>query len=362
MTVLGLTRLRRHLLARQPVMGTEVPALRAYPFSGVPIPDLGWTDAEADFGSRIIVAAPTREAPSFTASLTDPALNYNDLPLQLSAFLGGQVAPTGGGTAQTWAWDPDYTQAGDPDVYTYERGSDPDGTGGKPNDWFQWYDGLLTGLTIDSPQEGAGVLSTSMDWIFGGVEYAGNSEGPVLTIPSITDVPDTDATPIYLKDASVYLNTDPSDIGGDQLTDAVHNFTLRMTQEVDQKRYANGTQSFALSGYGMGAVTIEVDMVYAKTAETVGSGSESDAWFSDIAVPRYLQIAFESTREAETGVPYSWVFSMPMRYYTRSDGEIGGNEIVTLMGRAFLEPTVLASAFSTEVVCTLTEAELGEAS
>jgi hypothetical protein len=56
------------------------------------------------------------------------------------------------------------------------------------------------------------------------------------------------------------------------------------------------------------------------------------------------------------------MFSMPMRYYTREDGEIGGNETVTLTGKAFLEPNVLQYAFTTEVVCTLEEADLGEAS
>ena len=200
-----------------------------------------------------------------------------------------------------------------------------------------------------------------MNWLFGHVEYAGNSEGTPPAIPSITDVPDKSAVPMYLKDASVYVNSDPSDIGGTQLTDAVHKFTLRATQEVDQKRYVNGSQEFDLDGYGLGAITIEVDMVYAKTADTVGSGSESDAWFSETAVDRYLQVAFESKEVAETGspdIPYSWVFSMPLRYYTRSDGEIGGNETVTLTGRAFLEADVLTSAFATDVVCTLDGADL----
>lgn len=367
MTILGLTRLRRHLLARQTTFGTAVAGLRAYPFSGVPMPDLGWTDTEGDFGSRITVAKPTRGIPTLAPSLSDNSLNYNDLAAQMSAFFGGGVSPTTDGDAVIYAWEPDLTDAGTPDVYTYERGSDPDGTGGKPNDWFRWRDGILTGLTIDSPEDGRGVLTSQMSWLFGDVAYAGDSDGPVLSIPSLapTDtngVPDTDPTPIYLKDASIFINTDPSDIGGDQLTDAVHKFTLTMSQEIDQKRWVNGSQRFDLDGYGMGAVTIEVAIVASKTADTVGSGSESDAWFSDTAVDRYLQVVFESTRLADDGspgIPYSWMFSMPMRYYTREDGEIGGNETLTLTGRAFLEPDVLNYAFSTELVCTLPEAELG---
>jgi hypothetical protein len=361
MTVLGLTRLRRHLLGRQTAFGTPIAAMRAYPFSGVPNPDLNWTDTEGDFGSRVIVAAPYRGIPNLQAPLTQSSLNYNDLSAQLAAFFGGAVSPSGAGTAKIWDWTPDYTAAGAPDLFSYERGSDTDGTGGKPNDWFQWTDGILTGLTIDSPEDGRGVLTSSMQWQFGDVKYAGNSED-VAAVPSITDVPDTDPTPIYLKDCKVYINTDPSDIGGDQITDAVHKFTLALTQEVDQKRYVNGSQAFDLDGYGMGAVLIQPTIVFGKTADTVGVGSESDAWFSDTAVPRYLQVAFESTRVAEEGapdIPYSWMFSMPLRYYTREEGEIGQNETVTLTGKAFLDSDVLDYAFSTELVNTLAEADLG---
>lgn len=358
--VLGLTRLRRHLLVRQSAFGTPLAAVRAYPFAGVPNPDLNWTDSEADQGSRVRVQAPTRGVPNYAASLADNSLNYNDLTAQLAAFFGGGVSPTGGGTAKTWAWEPDFTANGVPDLFTYERGSDTDGTGGKPNDWFQWGDGLLSGLTIDSPEDGRGVLTTQMNWLFGSVEYAGNSDGPVLTIPSITDLPDTDPTPMYLKDASVFINSDPSDIGGDQITDAVHKFTLTLSQEIDQKRFVNGGQTFNLDGYGMGGVNIGVSIVAGKTADTVGSGSESDAWFSDIAVPRYLQVLFESTREAQTGIPYSWMFSMPLHYYTREEGEIGQNETITLTGSAYLDADT-DYAFSTELVNTLAEADLGVA-
>lgn len=361
MTIIGLTRLRRHLLARQTAFGTPHAGLRAYPFQGAPIPDLNWQDVQGDFGSRVIVAKPIRGIPNFAAALTQPSLNYNDIPAMLCAFFGGAVSPTGGGTAKTWAHEPDLTTTGQPDLFTYERGSDADGAGGRPNDWFRWSDGILTQLVFDWPEDGRGVGNASMQWRFGDVAYAGDTDStaPVLTIPSIDDVPDNDPMPVYLKDCSVYVTDDPTDIGGDQLTDAVHKFTLTLGQEVDEKRYVNGSQEFDLDGYGMGAVTIEPSLVYAKTADTVGAGSESDAWFSETAVDRFVQIAFESPEEAQAGIPYSWAINIPMRYYTREDGEIGGNETVTLAGKAFLERDTLDYAFSSELVCTLPEADLG---
>lgn len=99
-------------------------------------------------------------------------------------------------------------------------------------------------------------------------------------------------------------------------------------------------------------------MMYAKTADTVGVGSESDAWSADSAVDRYLTIAFTSKRLAEVGIYYSWSFSLPMRYYTRTEGNIGGNTVVNLTGHAFLDSTVLDYAFYSELVNTLTDAEL----
>lgn len=361
--VLGLIRLRRHLLARQAAFGTPVAALRAYPFSGTPNPDLNWQNTAGDFGSRVNVAKPTRGVPNYQAQLTDGSLNYNDLVAQLCAFFGGQVSPTGGGTAKTWTHEPDFTTSGSPDLFTYERGDDADGSGGNPNDWFRWSDGILTGLTIDSPDDGRGVLTTQMQWLFGDVAYAGDTDAtaPVLSIPSIPDVPDPDPVPLYLKDAKVYITDDPTDIGGDQITDAVHKFTLALTQEVDQKRYVNGSQEFDLDGYGMGGVTIAPSLVMGKTGDTVGINSESDAWFSELAVDRYLQIVFESPEEAQSGIPYAWAWSTPLRWYTREEGEIGGNSTITLAGEAFLEPDTLDYAFSSELTCTLPESDLGAA-
>jgi hypothetical protein len=356
--VLGLTRNRRHLLGRQAAFGTPIATKRAYPFSGTPDEDEQWTDPEGDFGSIDPVAAPFRGVGEYGANLSLNPLNYNDLAQLLSAFFGGAV--TGSGSPDvTRLWTPASTSADDFDVYTYEFGDDADGTGGNPNDWFQNADGILTSFTIDTPETGAGVLTSQQQFVFGSFAYAGSTDNaPVLSIPSITDVPDGDPTQIYLKDCSVYMDSDPSDIGGTQLTDSVHKFTLRGTQEIDKKWYVNGTQSFAPQNYGRGRRAIEIDMIYAKTEDTVGVGSESDAWSATTAVPRFLSVVFESQREADVGVPYSWRFSMPMRYYTRTEGNIGGNSTVQLTGHAFFEPDTLDYVFDTELVNTLLDADL----
>lgn len=358
MPVVGLTRNRRHLFGRQSAFGTPIAAKRAYPFSGTPDEDEQWTDPEGDFGSVYPVAAPYRGVGEYGANLSLNPLNYNDLAAILSGFFGGGETGTGSPDV-TRVWTPagDGTDAFD--LYTYEFGDDADGSDSdSPNDWFQNGDGFVQNFTIDSPETGAGVLTAQAQWSFGSFAYAGSTDNaPVLPIPSILDVPDTNPVQIYLKDASVYMDSDPSDIGGTQLTDSVHKFTLRASQEIDKKYYVNGTQTFTPDAYGRGAVSIEVDLIYAKTPDTVGVGSESDAWSANAAVNRYLTVSFESLVEADTAVPYSWAFSMPLRYYTRTEGNIGGNSTVQLTGHAFLDPD-LDYPFSTTLVNTLADADL----
>lgn len=354
MPVAGFVRLRKHQFGRQAVFGTPHAATRRYPFSGVPDVNLNWVDPPIDSGALVPVAAPNREAPDITASLTAPSLNYNNLPIIFSGIFGGGEAGAGVTGDITWDWEPDMVVPDLPDVYTYEFGDDV------TTDWFQLSDGLLSQVVINSPEEGGGALSASLNWLFMQAASTGSTDSPVTGVVPTTGLDlDTNPTPVYLKDCKVYVDSTPGGIGGTQLTDAVHNFTLTITAETDQKRFANGTQSFGADAVARASYAIEIALQYAKTADTVGTGSEADAWFADEAVNRYVKVAFESTRDADTAIPYSWLFTLPIRYYTRSDGAIGGNATVTLTGHAYFEPNTLDYAFATTVVNTLQTHDLG---
>lgn len=359
MAVIGKTRLRRHLFGRQSAFGTAVAAQRAYPFTGTPSPNLNWTEAQVDAGALYPVVPRYKGIPDLNFTLNDPNLAYNDIPLFMAAFFGNAETPAGAGTAKTWGWNPDGLGGEDFDPFTYEFGDDADGTGGKPNDWEQYIDGIATTLTIDSPEEGGGVLTAALGLKFGDLRYAGSTDiAPAGSVPSITDRPDTSPTLVYLKDCSVYLDSDASDIGSTQLISTVHKFNLVATQEVDEKRFADGTQSFAVEEYGRGATTIHLAVTGAKSADWVGVGSESDAWSADEQVARYYRFVFESTVIAETpSTPYSWEFSLPARYFQREHGEIGNNSTIILTAEAFLDD-VLDYPFATEVVNTLAGADL----
>ena len=352
MPIAGFARLRKHQFARQPDFGTKVAATRAYPFSGTPSVELNWTDPEIDTGSRDPVAVPYRAAPDLTASLEAPALAYNDLPLMLCGFFGGGEVPTGG-PAFSWAHDPASTTVDEPDVFTYEFGDDV------LTDWFQLGDGMLESLEFSGP-DGLGPVTASMTWRFGSVASSGSTDSPDNPVvpTGALNVSTSDAI-VYLKDAEIRIADAYAGLAAGKISDALHSFTLRLSQEVDQKRFANGTQSFDVQAYGPGARTIELECTFAKTADIVGIGSESDDWMSDEAVNRFVQLVFTSTTMANGATPYSWTFALPMRYYTRTEGEIGGNTTVVLTGHAFYDSAGLGGAFESVVVNTLAEATLG---
>jgi hypothetical protein len=351
--IAGFVRLRQHNFGRQSALGTVVATKRAYGFRGVPTPNLNWTDPEVDTGALVPVVVPFRGAPDLTAALTDPRLAYNSLPILFSGIFGGGITPSGAGTAKTWAFDPSVVIPLDADdVYTYEFGDDV------LTDWYQFGDGLLESVEIVAA-DGGGVLTSSMAWRFGSVRSTGSTDSPVVgVVPTVGIAADPAEVLVYLKDLGIYLSDSPYDLDANQVTDALHSFTLRITQARDEKRFANADQSFEIDAYGRGAMAIELEAQWAKTADTVGTGSESDAWLSDQAVNRYVQIAGESTVDAQVGTPYSWTLALPMRYYTRAETEIGGNTTITLTGHAFYDPDEFGGVFRTTVVNTLATGEL----
>jgi hypothetical protein len=267
-----------------------------------------------------------------------------------AGILGGDVdgVPEVGGTSVAWGWAPSSTTVDAIDVFTYEFGDDV------LTDWFQYGDGILESLELAGP-EGLGPFTAAMAWRFGSLGSSGSTDLPdAPTVPTADLEVDPNAALWYLKDTGLYIASDPDDLATSLVTDALHSLSLKITVDTDQKRYAQATQSFDISAYGRTRRVFELSAVFAKTSDTVGIGSESDAWMSDTAVTRYIEIKGTSKELASTtpDVPYSVDLVMPLRYRTRSDGASGGNSTVTLMGRGFYEPVDFEGVFTADVVCT----------
>lgn len=356
MAVQGLVRARKHQFGRQDAFGTKVAATRAYPFSGVPSVDLQWTDSEVDTGSIVTTVAPKRESGEFTAALTDPQLAYNNIPLLLEAVLGGNVNPTGG-VIETWSHNPSAVDPlEDESNFTYEFFDDT-----SDDEADQLGDGILDSVEFTGP-EGLGAITTSMSWRFGSAANKSSTDSPVSgTVPTPGLSVDTNPALVYLKDMGLYIADTAAGLSGGQILNALHTFSMTITQENDDKRFADGTQSFDVSDRSRTGYAVELALTLAKTADTIGTGSESDAWFSDDAVDRYVRLDFVSTKIISGSTPYSWRVDMPLRYYTREHGESSGNAIIVLTGHAWYDPGTFAGFFKSTIKNGLHAANLGSA-
>ena len=353
MPLAGLTRLRKHQAGRQTAFGTPVAAKRAYGVTGVPDVNLNWTDPEVDTGSIDVTATPHREKGEYTEPWEFPSLEYNDLPIIISSFFGGDEDPTGSGDALTWHHHPASVAPLDPeDFYTNEFGDDV------LDDWFQLRDGIAESFAINGP-DGPGVCTASIGWRYGSAASTGSTDSPVTgTVPTPGLSVDIAGTKVYRKDLSIFIADDPDDLEYSQILHALHSFELSGTKEIDEKSWADGTQSFDAQDMGVTSRAITFRATFAKTDDIVGLGSEADHWFSDQAVNRYVRLQFTSLVDAEYDVPYSFKIDMPFRYYTREDGESGGNSVVILEGHAFYDPELFDGIWDSVIVNTLPAAGL----
>jgi hypothetical protein len=355
MPVAGLVRLRKHQFGRQDVFGTKVAPTRAYPFSGTPDVDLAWTDSEVDVGSIVTTIAPQRGAGTFTANLTDPQLRYNTVPLLMEGVFGGNVNPTGG-AIETWHHKPSAVDPlDDASLFTYEFFDDT-----VADEADQLGDGVLDSVTLTIP-EGLGAVTTSMAWRFGSAANQTSTDSPPS--PAITTTLDVDGNEaiVYGKDLSIYIASTAAGLGAGQVTNALHGGTVTITQSNDDKRFANGTQTFDVSDRSRTGYTVEYALTFAKTSDIIGTGSESDAWFSDTAVDRYIRLDFVSPDIISGATPYSWKIDSPIRYYTRTHGESAGNATVVLTGHAFYDSGTFDGFFESTLKNSLHAADLGSA-
>lgn len=324
-------------MGKQSVIGTPVAATRIFPYRGNLGINLNWTDPDVDVGSVDPVLAPFRKGSEITESLTGP-LQYNDIPTMLGAGVIGGVAATGGGAAKTWQFTTSSTTATDLDFFTDEWCDDVQADGS------QAFGGVVERIQMGFGAD-MGEWQATTDWRFANVNRV---------VPQTVGLSASSNSGVYVfgTDTSFWIDSTAGGIGTTQIVDAVHGMQLTITNTFDQKRYANGSNAvgrFGLSGFGLSQRAINLEITFAKTTESI---AEVANWFNASAQDRFLEVRNISPTIITGSTPYSFNQKFAGRWYTRTDGEDGGNTTITLGMNAFYDASGLTYAYRGVVVNT----------
>lgn len=320
--IAGFTRYRRHQVGVQTVLATAVPATRVLPYRGAIVINPNRTDPDVDVGSLDPVMPPFLGATEVSGEWTGK-LDYDNLPIILALAGKGGVTPTGGGAAKTWTFQYGSLTADSFDVVTDEWGDDTNA-----NDGITAYGGVIDEYTI-SFGEDLGACDITANLTYAGATMA-TPRTSALTIA-------TTQKWVYGGSMKMYIDTAAGSIGSTQFTDAVHTASIRWQNNLDKKRFANGSNSQQrLAAFGRGPRVIEAQIQFAKTSAVMAEAARLD---DDPAPTSYLDFVFSSNEFVTGSTPYSWDRKMPARLISRSDGEIGGNTTLTLTYRAFYDTT-----------------------
>lgn len=327
----GFVRLRKHQFGKQTTFASNTGATRALPYRGAIVYDPQREFPDVDEGSIDTILAPFNTAASITSSL-EGKLAYNDAPYLWAGLVKGGVTSTGA-TAKTWTFQAASLTADTFDYFTHEWGDDAQNIIGG-------------GAVIDSAElsfdEGLGAFDVSEEWVHARASFATGLTGGL----TIDDAP----TWVYGADTEVYLDTVYTSIGVTKLSDSVRGVSFQVSSNLDQKRYANGSNTrFQLAAYGRGAREITVSI----TAEEQPAILTEVATLDDDPVPnRYIEIRTTSPVIITGAIPYSQVIRVPARLISAESGEIGGNATYTLTYRGFYDAD-LGYALRAVVVNTL---------
>jgi hypothetical protein len=334
MPIQGFRRFRKHQWGKQTSFSSNVAATRVIPWRGPIVVNPAREDPDVDTGSLDPILQPLNGPQENTGSLEITAFAFDDAPYAWSAILKGGVTPTGA-TAKTWTYQAASLTADDFEYFTDQWGDDV------TTDWITGGSGVGDTLEL-GVDEGLGVLTGSIDMVYARAQLgAGPTGGLVL-----------DDTPqwVYGTDTEVFLDSVYTSIGTTKLTDTIHGFTLNINNNLDRKRFANGSNTrFQLAGYGRGPREIELQLVVAKTTATIAERATLD----DTPVPsRFIELRTTSPEIITGSTPFSQSVRIPVRLFSAEDGEVDNNDVITFTYRGYYDSN-LGYAIRVVVVNTL---------
>lgn len=316
MPIQGFTRFRKWNFGKQSAHGTAVTATRAVGWRGVMEIDPNWTEQDdVDVGSIDPVLPAYRVGTDITARLAGP-LTYRDVPLIMAAGLRGGQTPTLASSTYQWAHQGVSLSATTLDEFTTEWADDV------TSDGFKARDGILESIELGF-DDSLGPWQFTGGWRWG---YVDGGVTPTSGLQVGSNLP-----LVFGADTALYVDDTSGGIGGTQIADALHRASITITNSIDQKRYANGSNTrFAIGGYGLTQREIRASFTLAKTSATVGLASEAAKWLSADPTNRYVKVAATSPSIISGAIPYSWDLRLSGRWNMRTDEEIGGNSVIVL--------------------------------
>lgn len=319
MPIQGFTRFRKWQFGKQSVHGTAVAASRALGWKGSMSINPNWTQqTDVDTGAIDPVLPAYRTYLDVTSSLSGP-LTYDDIPLIMAAGVRGGVAAVTSSSTYQWTHTALTTTATTLDEFTTEWADDVIGA---TADGFKAKDGILESIEL-------GFDESLGPWTFTGGWRWGSVDGGIT--PTAGLMVGSNLPLVFGADTKLYIDSTSGGIGGTQISDALHRASITITNSIDVKRFANGSNTrFAVAGYGLTGREITASFTFAKTSATVGVAGEAAKWLSADPTNRYIRLNVTSPSIISGAIPYSWDLYLSGTWSARTDEEVGGNAVVTL--------------------------------
>ena len=319
----GVTRLRRLQLGIEGTFKTQVPCTRRMPWTLAPTVQPNWTFPQADTGTLSQAIAPFRKALDITGTATGELFS-NDLPYLLAMLVKGGVTPTGGGTAKTWAYSPAETSQDVFDTFTAEWGDDA------VADAWAWVGGVAESCTFTYPQD-QGPITISAALRLAAIGAYPDTYTPGLSV-------DLAPVPLFMADTSLYLNDSSGTIETTKLSDVLYDATLTYTNNIDVKRFANGSNTrFEVQDYGRGERVIELTANGAKQTAWI---AEALKWIAASPTERFIGLRTQSTVAAQAGIPHSFDVRIPGYWMTRAESTVVTNTAFQLTAHQVFDPGI----------------------
>lgn len=336
MAIAGAVRLRKSQIGKQSVIQTAVATTRRVPWRGSIVVNPNRTDPDVDTGTLDPGIIPYPMAREVTWGPTAP-VTYDDLPYRLSGALKGGVTPTGSaGVGYTWTYAAASVTADPFEYFTVETADDT-----AASDGFKASGGVINSFSEEMPDD-LGPWTFSDEWLFADVALATDITAGLVV----------DESPAFVfgADTELFIDNSAGTIGTTKWVDAFHAATLSVSNNLDQKRFANGANAsnsrFRLSGYGRGAREIMLELTVAKTTASMAEAATLD----DDPVPqRFIQILSTSLEAAGGAIKYSYRRRGCFTLTERAEGEVGGNAVIVLTYKAMYNAT-LAYGYQAVVV------------